>query len=480
MGRQGDEVKLTCPLEANPAPMIVWFKDTEEIDYQWTRFNPKGRHLRVRDASPSDSGRYMCRGINGFGKEEIFVDLIVIDPAEFPDLGEGELPDLAPPSLSPDTLAAREEYEKKAGETITVSCTANGGKPGPKLRWFKNGVELVDNVEYSAGGKASLLRIRNLRSEDSGTYTCLASNMAGQASKDYRLTVRNTLMDNPVFYAPPTNQTVTAGETAALDCRVHSSVQPTIKWLKRLDLNRDRYSDIEVITVGNESYRIIDRLGGDGGVYDTRHEVYMSQLELVNTQPGDAGMYICFVTNSMGGFNFKPAYLSVLYPLSNGDTVFESPLVLAISISLAGVTLFILVGLLVCLIRNRNKKPEHNESGEVRSTLICPVPPPPSVQDTLYSKSELHSSLNHAPSLPDTVYTKSGQPLPPPPTPVQWSLLYGTTGGNSYTDSSHYGGNTYEVPRYEQQQRAYNDPRISPVGQPGYVYGGYRHTNDMY
>ena len=115
--------------------------------------------------------------------------------------------------------------------------------------------------------------------------------------------------------------------------------------------------------------------------------------------------------------------------------MFESPLVLAISISLAILTLLILSLLLACLVRNRRgaKKPhEPSEPAEVRHTLICP--PQSAAPEPLYSQ-------------------KIGQPLPPPPTPVQWSLVYAGSsgqcagGGATYTDSSHYEGNTYEVPR---------------------------------
>jgi hypothetical protein len=141
------------------------------------------------------------------------------------------------------------------------------------------------------------------------------------------------------------------------------------------------------------------------------------------------------------------AYKSVLF-FTDTETVFESPLVLAISISLAVLTLFILAALIACLVRNRAKKPqEPPDTAEVRHTLICPPAPP--AQESLYSQ-------------------KAGQPLPPPPTPVQWSLVYGAAGASgqaaTYTDSSHYeGNNTYEVPRIEQQQLQYSQQQ-SPAG----------------
>ena len=209
----------------------------------------------------------------------------------------------------------------------------------------------------------------------------------------------------------------------------------------------------------------------------------------------------------------------------------ESPLVLVLSISLAALTLFILTALVVCLVRNRNtKKPQPSspaaassgEAAKVRSTLINPS----STKNTYHQQhnyiqkppSTLSNGMNNPPPSLDSLYAGgcggpgsiNNAPLPPPPTPVQW--LYGrsdnmdnggnatvvssganTSGGSSsiYTDSSQFGGivgggcnNTYEVPRYATGGGNINNNggsyglhqhRTSPVGQPAYIYGGYRH-----
>ena len=61
-----------------------------------TRYRTSKKSLRIRDVDKTDSGRFTCKGINGFGKEEIKIDLIIIDPVDFPGLPEGALPEVSP------------------------------------------------------------------------------------------------------------------------------------------------------------------------------------------------------------------------------------------------------------------------------------------------------------------------------------------------------------------------------------------------
>ena len=328
IGRRGEDVRLTCEIEGHPALTFLWFKDNESIDYQWTRFKPNSKKvMKIRDAVLEDSGRYICRGVNGFGKEEMAVDLLVIDPADFPELAEGELPDLSPPVLTAETATARDQFEKRPGDTWTVACTA-GGRPRPEIVWQRNGRDIENGVEESTTSTTtttSLLRLRSLGAQDAGTYTCLARNMAGQTSKDFSLSVApNTLLENPVFFGgngqTNSNKTVRVGETATFDCRVQSSYPPAIKWLKRLEARELAHnSGTEVITVGDDSYRLIDSSSSEklsnsrsSNSEQLSDGQYVSQLELVGVGMEDAGMYICFVTNAMGGFNYKPAFLTVL------------------------------------------------------------------------------------------------------------------------------------------------------------------------
>ena len=100
---------------------------------------------------------------------------------------------------------------------------------------------------------------------------------------------------------------------------------------------------------------------------------------------------------------------------------------LILVISLSVVVVLLLVSIIVCVVRRKQKEsPSVQEPGEVRHNLMAPPAPPPGGGGG--ASSEVYSA-------------KCEQPLPPPPTPTQWSHLY--------TDnSSYYDGNTYEVPHH--------------------------------
>merc|ERR1719234_90132 len=140
-------------MEGNPAPIIEWSKGEQMVDYQMTRYRTSKKSLRIRDVDKTDSGRFTCKGINGFGKEEIKIDLIIIDPLDFPGLPEGALPEVTPPALTSDTLTARTKFSKKPEETLRISCGALG-KPKPVITWYKNGHELLE----TGGNFEDLLR----------------------------------------------------------------------------------------------------------------------------------------------------------------------------------------------------------------------------------------------------------------------------------------------------------------------------------
>ena len=59
---------------------------------------------------------------------------------------------------------------------ITLSCPTDGS-PRPKITWKKDGVELVPGERFVVDDKGSLT-ITSALTDDSGTFTCTAKNIA--------------------------------------------------------------------------------------------------------------------------------------------------------------------------------------------------------------------------------------------------------------------------------------------------------------
>ena len=80
------------------------------------------------------------------------------------------------------------------GYTGTITCSLKGA-PRPKLRWYRNKMEIIDNPKYkiSWGQGVVQLEIRRARVGDSGQYMCVASNDLGEDSVSCEVIVREVV-----------------------------------------------------------------------------------------------------------------------------------------------------------------------------------------------------------------------------------------------------------------------------------------------
>ena len=77
--RLGSDARIPCPMSGHPAPMIDWAKGGESISpYSWERFRTSKKSLKIANVHKEDSGEYTCKGTNGFGSEEVTINLVVI------------------------------------------------------------------------------------------------------------------------------------------------------------------------------------------------------------------------------------------------------------------------------------------------------------------------------------------------------------------------------------------------------------------
>ncbi|TRY58856.1 hypothetical protein DNTS_006203 [Danionella cerebrum] len=117
-------------------------------------------------------------------------------------------------------------------ETLLNSTDVYGGEfnteltPTPNINWSKRGGELpFKKVRLENFNKT--LRILDVSVEDSGSYTCMASNKIGSIRHAVEVQVKAA----PYWLEKPTNLVLAPEESGRLVCRTSGNPKPTIQWL---------------------------------------------------------------------------------------------------------------------------------------------------------------------------------------------------------------------------------------------------------
>ena len=140
-----------CHVTGFPPAVITWYK-VQDDSVKVKRVG-ENRQLSIINAQKQDTGLYRCKASNRLGEDSAATDLNVVELPYFT---------ATPPSQL-------DGFTKK---NITVQCQATGD-PKPKITWTKENGELP--VGRSKVNLQGTLKIWNLKEEDSGRYTCVAS-----------------------------------------------------------------------------------------------------------------------------------------------------------------------------------------------------------------------------------------------------------------------------------------------------------------
>ncbi|XP_077986992.1 hemicentin-1-like [Glandiceps talaboti] len=248
---QYSPVKLSCPAEGIPPPSTTWQKDGELISPNDPYFylDEEGS-LHIPRVHSRDSGMYVC---------------MVSNPAGV-TLKDIKLHVQVPPFL---TGVSPEDISVTVGESVELPCAVKSTPP-PVISWNKNEILISENnLQFAQLGTGSL-SIRRVRVEDSGIYTCVAVNVAGNLTKDVRLKVNVP----PIISGRPVTIHAIVGEPIILPCESIGDPVPTVRWNK----NNREFDASSHGTLLLES----------------------GSLQLGSVQPTDSGLYKCTVTNIAG------------------------------------------------------------------------------------------------------------------------------------------------------------------------------------
>ncbi|XP_045905935.1 hemicentin-1 [Micropterus dolomieu] len=253
----GKSVTLECESNAVPPPTITWYKNGRVVTESANlRILAEGQMLEIKGSEVSDTGQYVCKVTNVAGQVDKNFHLNIY----------------VPPSIDGP---AEESVVETISNPATFACDATGIPP-PSLIWLKNGrpIENSDSLEMHIFSGGSKLQIARSQRSDSGTYTCVASNVEGKARKSYHLTIQ--VPPSITGSELPSEMGVLLNESIQLVCQAQGTPTPTIQWLK----------DGKVISnTRNKELRISpDR----------------STLTVTEAHTTDSGKYTCVATNAAG------------------------------------------------------------------------------------------------------------------------------------------------------------------------------------
>ncbi|XP_063439692.1 twitchin-like [Mytilus trossulus] len=174
---EGNDVKLTCGVNGNPKPSIIWYRDGRMFDDQKrSKTTMRKYSLIIKDAQVDDEGDYKCIVKNEYGSLN-FTFYVTVEKLTWPLEVE-----------EPQNLTVNE------GDDAIFICRPLND-PEATIKWVKR-----DPINLNRGtGKTSdilenkeMLVLRSVTMRDAGHYSCVVGNYFGLRQVDVWLKVKPT------------------------------------------------------------------------------------------------------------------------------------------------------------------------------------------------------------------------------------------------------------------------------------------------
>ncbi|CAK6962462.1 myopalladin [Scomber scombrus] len=252
---EGVSVTFSCKVVGIPVPKVYWFKDGKQIlrknvHYKKIREGDGTCALHIESTTNDDDGNYTIMAANPQGRISCSGHLIVqtgplrnrLTPIHSQRvrarIQEVESEQTEERFFRPHFLQAPGDMLAHEGKLCRLDCKVSG-LPNPELMWLVNGRPIYPDIYHRMlvreNGIHSLV-IDPLTQNDAGTYTCIASNKAGQSSFSLELKVVEKEMKHPPqFVEKLQNMGIPEGAPVRLECRVVGMPPPLIYWKKDND-----------------------------------------------------------------------------------------------------------------------------------------------------------------------------------------------------------------------------------------------------
>ncbi|CAN7994178.1 unnamed protein product, partial [Ixodes hexagonus] len=209
---EGATVVLRCPADGRPPPTIVWLRGAEVLSPESdsrVAISEEDHSLTLKGVLLGDR-KFTCVAGNEAGTAEQDYRLHVM-----------VLPRLEPSvSLTPQVSAV-------VNRQTTLRCPVVGVPP-PAVHWLKEGRQLRSKGDPFVQTEEAL-QIWGVKVSDKGKYTCVASNDAGTAEKDFHVTV---LVPPRIAGPNIVKMDVVENRALTLECHVESVPRAAVYWTR--------------------------------------------------------------------------------------------------------------------------------------------------------------------------------------------------------------------------------------------------------
>ncbi|XP_036842041.1 obscurin isoform X19 [Oncorhynchus mykiss] len=180
--------KMQLKVKGFPSPRVYWFKDGHPLrsSDRILLLDKRDIHsLEVLEVKREDTGEYSAYISNAAGTAYSSARLLVLGPGELTPV---EKHDPKVPLVPPRFLERFSNRKVKQGASVTMSVRVEGS-PTPMVTWLKE--ESAEDVlwikpdtkgyKVASSGRQHSLILMDVGSKHAGTYTCIATNRAGQS-----------------------------------------------------------------------------------------------------------------------------------------------------------------------------------------------------------------------------------------------------------------------------------------------------------
>uniref|UniRef100_A0A3Q3FKF6 Inactive tyrosine-protein kinase 7 n=1 Tax=Kryptolebias marmoratus TaxID=37003 RepID=A0A3Q3FKF6_KRYMA len=255
------EARLHCQFTAEPEPTVEWYHENELLVNKSRVFLLSNGTLLITQVKPRNTGNYKCVGLGLRGSQVALKASLLI----------AEIEDLVP---------SRSKVFTASNALQRVTCPPPRGRPEPEVWWEREGQRMPAEGRVYQDGLT--LVFSPTEEGDSGTYMCVATNMAGRKVHEVVFTVATA----PVWVTKPQNSNLEEGKAGYLHCNAQANTQPEVVWFR--------------------NYMMIS---------DSRFKMFPNgTLRINNVEVYDAHVYSC-ETKTVGGKLSGQARVTVLEKL---------------------------------------------------------------------------------------------------------------------------------------------------------------------